>query len=331
MRSRHVVPLVLAAAMTGSGLSGAPSRARVGDPRRAGAIAASPRTSPTPQERRRPHAGPGRRHRGRRGLRPRVRRRSHRHHGGPAGSAPAASASTSIRSGSPSRSPTRNGRGVQHLVRFIEQDVMLSDISEATVVTLYLLSSSNARLRPILTRQLRPGARIVSHAFSMGTRVGARRDRALRGRARQHRTLYLWRHDGTIRDWTARDDPARTHGHSGLPAAPRVEGNDARGTPLRCARAAVLALALGLATVARAAQATSGEALPRSARPSAVGGVRQHRRRLAGRLDRRRSRRDASIRVPRDSSAWTSAPAGRPSAGVLETAGAAGGVVAADG
>jgi hypothetical protein len=44
--------------------------------------------------------------------------------------------------------------GVQHLVRFIEQDAMQVDVSDATVVTLYLLSSSNARLRPILTRQL---------------------------------------------------------------------------------------------------------------------------------------------------------------------------------
>ena len=43
--------------------------------------------------------------------------------------------------------------GVQHLVQFVEQDAMLVDVSEATVVTLYLLSSSNAKLRPILTRQ----------------------------------------------------------------------------------------------------------------------------------------------------------------------------------
>ena len=45
---------------------------------------------------------------------------------------------------------------------------MEADVSEATVLTLYLLSSSNRKLRPILTRQLRPGARIVSHAFRMG-------------------------------------------------------------------------------------------------------------------------------------------------------------------
>jgi precorrin-6B methylase 2 len=58
--------------------------------------------------------------------------------------------------------------GVESRVSFRMQDAMTVDVSPATVVTLYLLSSSNAKLRPILTKQLRPGARIVSHAFSMG-------------------------------------------------------------------------------------------------------------------------------------------------------------------
>ena len=58
--------------------------------------------------------------------------------------------------------------GVEDRVEFRLQDAMTVDVSPATVVTLYLLSSSNAKLRPILTRQLKPGARIVSHAFSMG-------------------------------------------------------------------------------------------------------------------------------------------------------------------
>ena len=41
-------------------------------------------------------------------------------------------------------------------------------ISQATVVTLYLLSKVNLRLRPKLFRELRPGTRVVSHDFSMG-------------------------------------------------------------------------------------------------------------------------------------------------------------------
>ncbi len=58
--------------------------------------------------------------------------------------------------------------GVTHLVRFIEADLFESDFREATVVTLFLLESLNARLRPKLVRELRPGSRIVSHEFGMG-------------------------------------------------------------------------------------------------------------------------------------------------------------------
>jgi SAM-dependent methyltransferase len=58
--------------------------------------------------------------------------------------------------------------GVSDRVTFIEGDIFEADISDATVVTLYLLSSINERLRPKLTSELRPGTRIVSHAFRMG-------------------------------------------------------------------------------------------------------------------------------------------------------------------
>ena len=58
--------------------------------------------------------------------------------------------------------------GVTKLVSFKVQDALKTDVSGATVVTLYMLSSMNARLRPLLTRQLRKGARIVSHSFPMG-------------------------------------------------------------------------------------------------------------------------------------------------------------------
>lgn len=58
--------------------------------------------------------------------------------------------------------------GVECQVDFIEEDIFKADCSEATVVTLYLLDTINIRLRPLLLNQLRPGARIVSHAFDMG-------------------------------------------------------------------------------------------------------------------------------------------------------------------
>ena len=50
---------------------------------------------------------------------------------------------------------------------FIEQDLFKTDISEATVVSLYLYPELNLRLRPKLFRELRPGTRIVSHEFDM--------------------------------------------------------------------------------------------------------------------------------------------------------------------
>ena len=89
--------------------------------------------------------------------------------------------------------------GVQHLVKFIQQDAMTVDVSEATVVTLYLLSSSNLKLRPLLTSQLAPGSRIVSHAFSMGDWEPDVLDQYEDERGTT-RSLYLWRHDGTVRD-----------------------------------------------------------------------------------------------------------------------------------
>lgn len=58
--------------------------------------------------------------------------------------------------------------GVADRVRFTTQDLFETDLSEATVVMLYLLPEINLRLRPKLLRELRPGARIVSHSFSMG-------------------------------------------------------------------------------------------------------------------------------------------------------------------
>ena len=58
--------------------------------------------------------------------------------------------------------------GVGDRVRFITQNIYEADISEATVVTLYLLQSINERLRPKLVRELKPGTRVVSHVFNMG-------------------------------------------------------------------------------------------------------------------------------------------------------------------
>ena len=88
--------------------------------------------------------------------------------------------------------------GVEHLVTFKLQDAMKTDVSNATVVTTYLLSASNLRLRPILTKQLKPGSRIVAHSFSMGDWAPTKSEtfNDVDGRSR---TIYLYLADGKVR------------------------------------------------------------------------------------------------------------------------------------
>jgi SAM-dependent methyltransferase len=76
--------------------------------------------------------------------------------------------------------------GVTERVRFIQGDLFEVDLSEATAVTLYLLSSVNLRLRPKLLEELRPGTPVVSHAFHM---ADWEPDRVV---TVQSRTVYLW-------------------------------------------------------------------------------------------------------------------------------------------
>ncbi len=58
--------------------------------------------------------------------------------------------------------------GVADRVQFRQEDLFKTDFREATVVTMYLLTSVNLRLRPRLLAELKPGTRIVSHAFDLG-------------------------------------------------------------------------------------------------------------------------------------------------------------------
>ena len=88
--------------------------------------------------------------------------------------------------------------GVEHLVTFRLQDAMKTDVSPATVVTTYLLTASNLKLRPLLTAQLKPGSRIVAHSFGFGDWTPEKADSFTdaEGRARM---LYLYRADGKVR------------------------------------------------------------------------------------------------------------------------------------
>ncbi|MGQ9635498.1 MAG: SAM-dependent methyltransferase [Bryobacteraceae bacterium] len=76
--------------------------------------------------------------------------------------------------------------GVTNLVTFRNEDLFEADIKEATVVTLYLLTSLNIKLRPKLLRELKPGTRIVSHSFDMGEWKPDKTEQV------NGRTIYLW-------------------------------------------------------------------------------------------------------------------------------------------
>lgn len=77
--------------------------------------------------------------------------------------------------------------GVADKVRFEAADLFETDLSSADVVTMYLLPEVNLRLRPQLFAQLKPGTRVVSHAFDMGDWKPEAKRRA--GGA----TVYMWR------------------------------------------------------------------------------------------------------------------------------------------
>jgi protein-L-isoaspartate O-methyltransferase len=106
--------------------------------------------------------------------------------------------------------------GVADRVSFLQGDVLASDISAASVVTVYLLPGLINRLQPRFLERLRPGTRIVSHAFAM---TGWKPDRRETMRiAKEHpgqgdeSTLYLWIVPAEVRGvWQASGTQLRIH------------------------------------------------------------------------------------------------------------------------
>jgi precorrin-6B methylase 2 len=81
--------------------------------------------------------------------------------------------------------------GLSDHVRIVQGNALKYDLSPADVVTLYLLTSSNERLKPILAKDLRPTARVVSHDFEIkGWKASAIQKVQVEGR--QH-TIYLYK------------------------------------------------------------------------------------------------------------------------------------------
>lgn len=71
-------------------------------------------------------------------------------------------------------------------VEFIERDLFQTDISKATVLTMYLLSSVNRKLRPRILQELKPGTRVVSHSFDMDDWEPDQHEKV------DYKSVYLW-------------------------------------------------------------------------------------------------------------------------------------------
>jgi len=82
--------------------------------------------------------------------------------------------------------------GVSDLVEFRQGDLFEADISEASVVTLYLVPALNIKVRPKLFHELRPGTRVVSHDFDMNEWVP---DSSVQS---GNKTVYRWTIPDTI-------------------------------------------------------------------------------------------------------------------------------------
>ncbi len=109
---------------------------------------------------------------------------------------------------SKARAHARN-QGVDHLVKFIQQDAKTVDVSQATVVLLYLPWAGNIRLRQRLRQQLHPGARLVSRDTDMGGWLPDKTQPIEDSRGARS-MLYLWRIE------TCPNEP-----HGGHAASPR--------------------------------------------------------------------------------------------------------------
>ncbi len=89
----------------------------------------------------------------------------------------------------------RNARaaGVEGQVKFIAMDATKADISEATVVSLYLLPESNALMRPLLEAQLRPKSRVVCHNYAIpGWEAKEVQTETLEGEDGEKHHIYLY-------------------------------------------------------------------------------------------------------------------------------------------
>jgi SAM-dependent methyltransferase len=103
--------------------------------------------------------------------------------------------------------------GVAGKVKFIQQNLFESDFKDATVVTMYLLTSVNRRLRPKLLAELRPGTRLVSHSFDMGD-WGPDQTSLVTTSFDDQRAVYFWIVPANLTgrwEWDLADGPRNRH------------------------------------------------------------------------------------------------------------------------
>jgi SAM-dependent methyltransferase len=96
-------------------------------------------------------------------------------------------------------------QGVGDLTEFVAQDMFVTKIDDASVLSLYVLTASNLELRPRILSEMKPGARVVSHQFSMGAWI-----------ADKHETygdihIYMWYVPARVAGTWRFDDGKRTH------------------------------------------------------------------------------------------------------------------------
>jgi precorrin-6B methylase 2 len=89
-----------------------------------------------------------------------------------------------------SRVNARNA-GVEERISFRHEDLMTTDLRDATVVTMFLSARLNDRLHPKLQKELRPGSRVVSHWHSM-SRWKPDKTITVKSSTREEHALFLW-------------------------------------------------------------------------------------------------------------------------------------------
>lgn len=109
--------------------------------------------------------------------------------------------------------------GLQDQVKVVQGNLLDVDLSPADVVTLYLLTSSNERLKPNLEKSLKPGARVISHDFEMRGWTALKTEK-VESHNRVH-TIYIYEVPGKD---AARHRPVRHQ--SGFRPSPKSQDKD---------------------------------------------------------------------------------------------------------